>query len=442
VPIVLPDIDERVLFVVKRCQEVVRLNDVKVPDSILTLEKNLVKVQIEKDASVKKQDYEGAAKYRDQERKIKLSLENEAKEWEESLKEKKRTVDGEKVAEVISMMSGVPLSKVSEGENERLFTMGESLMGRVIGQDHAIQKVSRSVLRNRMGMKDPNKPIGTFLFLGPTGVGKTQLAKELAKYMFGSTDSLIRIDMSEYSEKFEVTKLTGAPPGYVGHEDGGQLTEKVRRKPYSIVLFDEIEKAHPEIFNTLLQILDEGHVTDSLGRSINFKNTLIILTSNVGQRKLNDFGSGVGFETSTKSQRKEIENEMLLKKELEKSFSPEFINRLDDIIYFKTLTEPDILNILEVELSKVIPRLESLGFKIKLTDELKSKICEVGYVPKFGARPLKRVIQKYIEDTMADLMVQGKLTENCTVSLMYDPDLEGGIQAPVKSKITQSRKKK
>jgi ATP-dependent Clp protease ATP-binding subunit ClpC len=419
-----------------------QLNDVKVPDSILTLEKNLVKVQVEKDASVKKQDYEGAAKYRDQERKIKISLENEAKEWEESLKEKKRTVDGEKVAEVISMMSGVPLNKVSEGENERLFNMSESLMGKVIGQDHAIQKVSRSVLRNRMGMKDPNKPIGTFLFLGPTGVGKTQLAKELAKYMFGSTDSLIRIDMSEYSEKFEVTKLTGAPPGYVGHEDGGQLTEKVRRKPYSIVLFDEIEKAHPEIFNTLLQILDEGHVTDSLGRSINFKNTLIILTSNVGQRKLNDFGNGVGFETSTKSERKEIENEMLLKKELEKSFSPEFINRLDDIIYFKTLTEPDILNILEVELSKVIPRLESLGFKIKLTDELKAKICEVGYVPKFGARPLKRVIQKYIEDTMADLMVQGKLTENCTVNLMYDSEKEGGIQAPVKSKITQSRKKK
>ena len=320
--------------------------------------------------------------------------------------------------------------------------MSEELKGKVIGQDHAIQKVSRSVLRNRMGLKDPNKPIGTFLFLGPTGVGKTQLAKELAKYMFGDTDSLIRIDMSEYSEKFEVTKLTGAPPGYVGHEEGGQLTEKVRRKPYSIVLFDEIEKAHPEIFNTLLQILDEGHVTDSMGRSIDFKNTLIILTSNVGQRKLNEFGNGVGFGTASKNERKEIENEMMLKKELEKTFSPEFINRLDDIIYFKTLDKGNILEILDVELSKVMPRLESLGFKIKIAQDLKDKICEIGYEPKFGARPLKRVIQKYVEDTVADLMVQNKLPADCTVTLSFDSEKEGGIQPPVKSKIVLSRKKK
>jgi ATP-dependent Clp protease ATP-binding subunit ClpC len=419
-----------------------QLNDVKVPEVILTLEKNLLKVKLDKDVAVKKQDYEGAARYRDQERKIKISLEKESKDWEEGLKEKKKMVDGEKVAEVVSMMSGVPLKKVSQGENEKLLVMSEELKGKVIGQDHAIQKVSRSVLRNRMGLKDPNKPIGTFLFLGPTGVGKTQLAKELAKYMFGDTDSLIRIDMSEYSEKFEVTKLTGAPPGYVGHEEGGQLTEKVRRKPYSIVLFDEIEKAHPEIFNTLLQILDEGHVTDSMGRSIDFKNTLIILTSNVGQRKLNEFGNGVGFGTTSKNERKEIENEMMLKKELEKTFSPEFINRLDDIIYFKTLDKSNILEILEVELSKVMPRLESLGFKIKIAQDLKDKICEIGYEPKFGARPLKRVIQKYVEDTVADLMVQNKLPQDCTVTLSFDAERDGGIQPPVKSKIVLSRKKK
>ena len=419
-----------------------QLNDVKVPEVIVTLEKNLLKVKVDKDVAVKKQDYEGAARYRDQERKIKISLEKESKDWEEGLKEKKKIVDGEKVAEVVSMMSGVPLKKVSQGENEKLLVMSEELKGKVIGQDHAIQKVARSVLRNRMGLKDPNKPIGTFLFLGPTGVGKTQLAKELARYMFGDTDSLIRIDMSEYSEKFEVTKLTGAPPGYVGHDEGGQLTEKVRRKPYSIVLFDEIEKAHPEIFNTLLQILDEGHVTDSMGRSIDFKNTLIILTSNVGQRKLNDFGNGVGFGTASKNERKELENEMMLKKELEKTFSPEFINRLDDIIYFKTLDKGNILEILDVELSKVMPRLESLGFKIKITQDLKDKICEIGYEPKFGARPLKRVIQKYVEDTVADLMVQNKLPQDCTVTLSFDAEKDGGIQPPVKSKIILSRKKK
>ena len=419
-----------------------QLSDVKVPESITNLEKSLEQTNKSKKESVAKQDYEGAAKFRDQERKIKITLDNEIKSWEEKLKSKKKIVDGEKVAEVVSMMSGIPLKKVSESENDRLAGMALELKGKVIGQDHVIEKVSRAILRNRMGLKDPNKPIGSFLFLGPTGVGKTQLAKELAEYMFGDRDAMIRVDMSEYSEKFDATKLIGSPPGYVGHDEGGQLTEKVRRKPYSIVLFDEVEKAHPEIFNSLLQILDEGSITDGLGRKINFKNTLIILTSNVGQRKLQDFGTGVGFSTSTKSKSADIENEMLLKKELQKTFSPEFINRLDDIIYFKNLERDHLIKILEVELSRVIPRLESLGYKIKIADDLKNKICEDGFDPKFGARPLKRIMQKYIEDTLADLMVQNKIENGSTITLSYDVKKEGGIENPVKVKINNKRKPK
>ncbi len=419
-----------------------QLSDVKVPDSITALEKSLEQTSKTKKEAVAKQDYEGAAKYRDQERKIRISLDTELKNWEEKLKSKRKIVDGEKVAEVVSMMSGIPLKKVSESENERLAGMAIELKGKVIGQDHVIEKVSRAILRNRMGLKDPNKPIGSFLFLGPTGVGKTQLAKELAEYMFGDRDAMIRVDMSEYSEKFDATKLIGAPPGYIGHDEGGQLTEKVRRKPYSIVLFDEIEKAHPEIFNSLLQILDEGNITDSLGRKINFKNTLIILTSNVGQRKLQDFGSGVGFATSNKSKSGDLENEMLLKKELQKTFSPEFINRLDDIIYFKNLERDHLIKILDVELSRVIPRLESLGYKIKIADDLKDKICEDGFDPKFGARPLKRIMQKYIEDTLADLMVQNKIENGSTITLSYDAKKEGGIENPVKVRINNKRKSK
>lgn len=419
-----------------------QLNDVKIPDSITTLEKNLEKTSEDKKVAVAKQDYEGAAKYRDMERKIKASLDLEIKEWESKLKDKRKIVDGEKVAEVVSMMSGIPLNKISQGENERLANMPSELKGKVIGQDHVIEKISRAILRNRMGLKDPNKPIGSFLFLGPTGVGKTQLAKELAKYMFGDSDSLIRVDMSEYMEKFDATKLIGAPPGYVGHDEGGQLTEKVRRKPYSIVLFDEIEKAHPEIFNTLLQVLDEGHLTDSMGRKVNFKNTLIILTSNVGQRKLQEFGTGLGFSTSTKVNQNELEIEMLLKKELQNKFSPEFINRLDDTVYFKNLEKEDILKILDVELSKILPRLEEMGYKIKIAQDLKDKICEDGFDSKYGARPLKRILQKYIEDTLADLMVQGKIEEGCTVNMSLDKSKEGTMQSPVKVKVTNKKTSK
>ena len=417
-----------------------QLTDVKVPEVIKTLEKNLETVQVDKKKSVAKQDYEAAAKYRDQERKIKISLDIEVKDWEKKMKERKKVVDGEKVAEVVSMMSGIPLKKVTQLENEKLISHEPDLKSKVIGQDHAIEKIAKAIRRNRMGLKDPNKPIGSFIFIGPTGVGKTQLAKELASIMFGDPDALIRVDMSEYMEKFEATKLIGAPPGYIGHEDGGQLTEKVRRKPYSIVLFDEIEKAHPDIFNTMLQILDEGSITDGMGRKINFKNTLIILTSNVGQRNLQDYSGGMGFTTKSKQDKAEAENEILLKKELQKTFSPEFINRLDDIVYFKALEKEDVINILDVEISKIMPRLESLGYKVKVAQDLKEKIAENGFDPKFGARPIKRMLQKYVEDTLADLMVQGKIEEGSTVTLSYDSVKEADMQIPVKVKITAKKK--
>jgi ATP-dependent Clp protease ATP-binding subunit ClpC len=414
--------------------------DVKIPESVTSLEVNLEKTKDLKNSCVAKQDYEGAAKYRDQERKLKLSLDLEIKEWEAKLKDKRKIVNGEKVAEVVSMMTGIPLNKISEGENERLLNMFENLRGKVIGQDHVIEKMARAILRNRMGLKDPNKPVGTFLFLGPTGVGKTQLAKELAKYLFNDSDALIRVDMSEYMEKFDATKLIGAPPGYVGFDEGGQLTEKVRRKPYSIILFDEVEKAHPDIFNTLLQVLDEGHLTDNNGRKINFKNTLIILTSNIGQRRLQEFGSGVGFNTNIKISQNQMENESVLKKELQKKFSPEFLNRLDDIVYFRNLEKADILKILDVELEKITPRLESLGYKVKITPDLKEKIAEEGFDSKFGARPLKRTIQKYIEDTIADLMVQRKIETGSSVMLSYDSENQNKNIAPVKWKISKNKK--
>lgn len=417
-------------------------SEVNIPDSIKKLEKSIEEYREGKGIAVEKQKYEEAAKFRDLERKARTNLDIENKEWERSMKSQKKIVDGDKVAEVVSMMSGIPLQKVSQDENEKLASMETQLKGKVVGQDHAIEKISRCIRRNRMGLKDPNKPIGSFIFLGSTGTGKTQLAKELSRFMFGDQDSLIRVDMSEYGDKFNSTKLIGAPPGYVGHEEGGQLTEKVRRKPYSIVLFDEIEKAHPDIFNTLLQILDEGFITDGLGRKIDFKNTLIILTSNVGSRRLQDFGDGVGFRSKSKEDETEIAKEILLKKELQKAFSPEFINRLDDIVYFKELVKEDILKILEVELSRVIPRIESLGYKINVSAKLKEVISEKGYDHKFGARPLKRIIQRYIEDTIADLMVTKKAEEGSTINLDYDEKKEEKEQIPVKISIRKTKSKK
>jgi len=413
-----------------------QLTQVRVPDSLLKLEKNLEQTTSNKKNSVKIQDYEAAAKYRDLERKINLSIEIETKSWEQKLKEKRKIVDGERVAEVVSMMTGIPLSKVSQSENQKLAQLEGTLKCKVIGQDVAVTKISKAILRNRFGLKDPNRPIGSFIFLGPTGVGKTQLAKELAENIFGDRDALIRIDMSEYMEKFNSTKLIGAPPGYVGHEDGGQLTEKVRRKPYSVVLFDEIEKAHPDIFNSLLQILDEGYITDSLGRKINFKNCLIILTSNVGQRRASEFGAGVGFNPGDSVAKKHEESSSIVKKELSKTFPPEFLNRIDEVIYFNSLTKEDLLKIIEVELKKMYPRFEEIGYKITISKDLKEKIAEIGYDPKYGARPLKRLLQKYIEDTVAELAVQQKIKEGSKITLSFDPKKNQDEENPVKVKIT------
>ena len=417
-----------------------QLSQVKVPDSLILLEKNLENVTSDKKSCVSKQDYEGAAKYRDMERKIRASIEVETKAWEEKekIKERRKIVDGEKVAEVVSMMTGIPLQKISQDENEKLASMADVLKSRVIGQNEAVEKITKAILRNRIGLKDPNRPIGSFIFLGPTGVGKTQLAKELAKFVFGDADAMIRVDMSEYMEKFNSTKLIGAPPGYVGHEEGGQLTEKIRRKPYSVVLFDEVEKAHPDIFNTLLQVLDEGMITDGLGRKINFKNCLIILTSNIGQRKASEFGGGVGF-GSQKIEVKEIETKNTIRKELEKMFPPEFINRLDETIYFNSLTQEDLIKIIDIEIKKMTPRFESLGYKIIIAKDLKEKIAERGYDPKFGARPLRRLLQKYVEDTIAELVVTKKIEQGSKITLSFDSKKDPGIESPVKVKVVNPR---
>jgi len=415
-----------------------QLTQVKVPESLIALEKSLEKTTTDKKECVARQDYEGAAKYRDIERKIKVSIEMETEAWEKKIKEKRKVVDGERVAEVVSMMTGIPLQKISQNENDKLAIMAETLKSRVIGQNEAVEKISKAILRNRIGLKDPNRPIGSFIFLGPTGVGKTQLAKELAKLVFGDADAMIRVDMSEYMEKFNSTKLIGAPPGYVGHEDGGQLTEKVRRKPYSVVLFDEIEKAHPDIFNTLLQILDEGMITDGLGRKINFKNCLIILTSNVGQKKAAEFGGGVGF-GSQREEVREKETKNTIRKELEKMFPPEFINRLDEIIYFNSLTQEDLIKIIDVEIKKMIPRFEEIGYKLTITKDLKEKIAENGYDPKFGARPLRRLLQKYVEDTIAELVVNKKVEIGSKITLSFDPKKDSDSEPPVKVKIVNPK---
>jgi ATP-dependent Clp protease ATP-binding subunit ClpC len=412
------------------------LAEVKVPDVLIKLEKNLQKVAAEKKAAVAQQDYEAAARLRDTEKKISLSIEIESKQWEEKLKEKKKIVDGEKVAEVVSLTTGIPLQKLTKTEVQNLSNLEETLKSLVIGQDQAIEKISKAILRNRFGIKDPARPIGSFIFLGPTGVGKTELAKQLAATVFGSKDALIRIDMSEYSEKFNATKLIGAPPGYVGFEEGGQLTEKIRKKPYAVVLFDEIEKAHPDIFNLLLQIMDEGFITDSLGRKINFSNCLLILTSNIGQRKAADFGKSIGFTTSSSP---DNNNAVIVNKELNKFFAPEFLNRLDETIYFNVLTKEDILKLVEIEIKKIIPRFEEIGYKVSITKDLKEKLAESGYDTKYGARPLKRMIQKYIEDTVADLAVKGKIQMGSKIQISHDPKKNASQEVPVKVKITHQK---
>ncbi|MDH6345249.1 MULTISPECIES: ATP-dependent Clp protease ATP-binding subunit [unclassified Parabacteroides] len=400
----------------------VHISNIIVPKSIEELEAKIEDTKTEKLAAVKSQNFELAASFRDKERQFLLQLEAAKAKWEQELQEHRETVDEEKVAEVVAMMSGVPVQRIATAENVKLLEMGEVLKSKVIGQDEAVSKIVKAIQRNRVGLKDPNKPIGTFMFLGPTGVGKTHLAKKLAEYLFDSADSLIRIDMSEYLEKFAVSRLIGAPPGYVGYEEGGQLTEKVRRKPYSVVLLDEIEKAHPDVFNILLQVLDEGRLTDSLGRRIDFKNTILILTSNIGTRQLKDFGRGIGFNTKSTEETDKDFSRSVIQKALNKAFAPEFLNRIDDIVMFDQLDKEAIYKIIDIELEGLYDRVRKLGYSLVLTEEAKGFIASKGYDVQFGARPLKRAIQKYLEDEMAEMIIKASVSEGDTISVGFDKD--------------------
>ena len=394
----------------------VHLKNIKVPKKILTLEKALEIVVAEKQDAVAASDFEMAAMYRDIEKMKRTELEGERAKWQSKQLASPAMVTAEDVAQVVSMATNIPVSKIAQSEGNKLASMGATLREKIIGQDEAVDTVTRAIQRNRAGLKDPNKPIGTFLFLGPTGVGKTQLAKVLAQYMFDSPDSIIRIDMSEYMEKHAVSRLIGAPPGYVGYNEGGQLSERVRRKPYSVVLLDEIEKAHPDIFNLLLQVLDEGRLTDSNGRHIDFRNTVLILTSNIGTKELKDFGNGLGFSNATK--RDTVANSRnIIEKAIKKAFTPEFLNRLDEQILFNPLTKEDIGKIIEIELKELYVRVEQAGFKLKLGKKIKMSVADAGYDPQYGARPLKRAIQRYIEDPLAEKIISGEVKPGETIKL-------------------------
>ncbi|MDX9772992.1 MAG: ATP-dependent Clp protease ATP-binding subunit [Bacteroidales bacterium] len=397
----------------------VHISNIVVPEKILALEKQLEDTKKEKSSAVKNQNYERAASFRDKERDILDLIEVEKKRWEKELSQNREVVDAEKVAEVVAMMTGVPVQRIAQTEGTRLLQMAKELKTSIVGQDEAIAKIVKSIQRNRAGLKDPNKPIGTFIFLGPTGVGKTQLAKVLAKFLFESTENLIRVDMSEYMEKFSVSRLVGAPPGYVGYEEGGQLTEKVRRKPYSVVLLDEIEKAHPDVFHILLQVLDEGQLTDSLGRRVDFRNTIVIMTSNIGTRQLNEFGAGMGFETSARKTTRNEQNKSILQKALQKTFAPEFLNRIDDVIMFNQLTREDIDKIIDIELRGLFDRIEALGYRIKLSAQARDFMAERGFDIQYGARPLKRAIQKYLEDPLAEVIIKRTATEGALINVGY-----------------------
>ena len=389
----------------------VHLNNINVPDEIVQIEEEIENIKEEKVRVVRSQRYEEAARLRDTERTLNDKLENAKLQWEEDSKNKRVTVTVDHVGDVVGMMTGIPVQRIAEKESGRLARMNDDLQGKVIGQEDAIVRVARAIKRNRAGLKDPNKPIGSFIFLGPTGVGKTQLAKILARFMFDSEESLIRIDMSEYMEKFAISRLVGAPPGYVGYEEGGQLTEKVRRHPYSIVLLDEIEKAHPDVFNLLLQALDDGQMTDSLGRKIDFRNTIIIMTSNIGARQLAEFGTGVGFGTSARVENENANRDAVIQTALKRAFSPEFLNRIDDVVVFKNLDRDHIHAIIDLELKALIERIEGLGYGIEVTKKAKDFLVEQGYDEKYGARPLKRAIQKFIEDPFAEEIINAQIEE-------------------------------
>lgn len=398
----------------------IHITNIVVPKEVLALEEELEKIKETKTQAVKNQQYEEAARLRDDEKRVELALETAQKKWEEASKENREIVTEENVAEVVSMMTGIPVTRVVEAESSRLKVLPELIKNRVIGQDEAVNKVVKAIQRNRVGLKDPNKPIGSFIFLGQTGVGKTQLAKVLSSELFDSEDSLIRVDMSEYMEKFAVSRLIGAPPGYVGYEEGGQLTEKVRRKPYSVVLLDEIEKAHPDVFNMLLQILDDGFITDSLGRRIDFRNTIIIMTSNIGSRQLKDFGQGVGFDTTARKQQVEDHARSVIENAMKKSFAPEFLNRIDDVVIFKALDREAIHQIIDIELGKLFTRVKDLDFELNMTDAAKDYVADKGFDSKYGARPLKRAIQKYVEDAIAEKIVNNEVNEGDKVLMDLD----------------------
>ena len=413
----------------------VHITNIDVPDQIVELEAELEAVRATKNSVVKKQKYEEAAKLRDDEKRLEKSLSEAQIKWEEESKLNRVIVTEENVAEVVSMMSGVPVNRIAQTEGNKLSLLPELINGKVIGQDEAVSKVVKAIQRNRAGLKDPNKPIGSFIFLGQTGVGKTQLAKVLASELFDSADALIRIDMSEYMEKFAISRLVGAPPGYVGYEEGGQLTEKVRRKPYAVILLDEIEKAHPDVFNMLLQVLDDGFLTDSLGRKIDFSNTIIIMTSNIGARKLKDFGTGVGFGTAAQKQQESSNARGVIENALKKAFAPEFLNRIDDVVVFNTLEKEDIDKIIDIELAKLLDRISELGYHLKLSKKARFFIAEKGFDKQYGARPLKRAIQKYVEDAIAEEIIKSNIQEGDSITM----DI-GKNDTELKIKVTSAQK--
>ena len=400
----------------------VHITNIEVPKQILDLETMLEEVRENKNAVVKKQKYEEAARLRDDEKRIEKDLAIAQEQWEEDAKNNRIQVTEDNVADVVSMMTGIPVNRVAQTESNKLAKLPELIQNKVIGQNEAVLKIAKSIQRNRAGLKDPNRPIGSFIFLGQTGVGKTQLAKVLAKELFDSEDALIRIDMSEYMEKFAISRLIGAPPGYVGYEEGGQLTEKVRRKPYCVVLLDEIEKAHPDVFNMMLQVLDDGYLNDSLGRKIDFKNTIIIMTSNIGARQLKDFGQGVGFGTATRTANADDNSKNIIENALKKAFAPEFLNRIDDVIVFNALEKEDINLIIEIELAKLYKRVKELGYALDLSAAAKAFVAEKGFDKQFGARPLKRAIQKYVEDSLAEEIIKSQISVGDEIYMDFEPD--------------------
>ncbi|PLK42882.1 ATP-dependent Clp protease ATP-binding subunit [Emticicia sp. TH156] len=402
----------------------VHINNISVPPDIVMLEEQVELIKKEKNQVVKSQRYEEAAQLRDREKKLLEQLEKAKIAWEEEAKTKRYNVTEDNVADVVAMMTGIPVKRVNMNEGEKILKMGDALRGRIIGQDPAVEKLVKSIQRTRVGLKDPKKPIGSFIFLGPTGVGKTELAKTLAEYLFDKEDALVRIDMSEYMEKFSISRLVGAPPGYVGYEEGGQLTEKIRRKPYSVVLLDEIEKAHPDVYNILLQVLDDGVLTDSLGRKVDFRNTIIIMTSNIGVRDLKDFGTGIGFATKARNENQDEMVKSTIQNALRKTFSPEFLNRLDDVIVFNSLGREDIHKIIDIALKRLTSRISNIGYKIELTEKAKDFLGDKGYDQQYGARPLNRAIQKYVEDPLAEEILKGETKEGDTILVDYSGEGE------------------